>query len=406
MREIYTACYLVAAGWPLLYGKTFIKKNMGTIATWILSCLVMSGFTLLPANKTEDERLIMIGGGLMFAVGVIYLIFDKRIRNDTHGSSELTFGSRMLISVQLGFVLLSMIVTRSSIGYIKARSGIPLGALVVGWATLVGSLLLPQLHSLYPDSHYVHRLVVMFLQFSPSFIILTISFEGLFYSAFCLCLFSWMRLEHEVYLYTNDTPKNGQDPGGIVQPMIKAAARRLDALQKRQYRSLTLADARIALFFFFFIQSAFFSASNIASVSSFSLDAVSRLIPVFDPFSQGALLMLKIMVPFAVLSANFGLLNQRLGVAPSALVMVVMAVSDVMTLSFFFMVKDEGSWLDIGTTISHFVIASGLGIFVAGLELYSEFAIRGVQFEGMQDRQSRSTAVSGRANGRLNGKVE
>jgi phosphatidylinositol glycan class N len=151
-------------------------------------------------------------------------------------------------------------------------------------------------------------------------------------------------------------------------------------MQKGEYRRLTLADARISLFFIFFIQSAFFSASNIASVSSFSLDAVQRLIPVFDPFSQGALLMLKLMTPFAALSANFGLLNRRLGVAPSALFMVVMAVSDVMTLSFFFMVKDEGSWLDIGTTISHFVIASLLGVFVSGLEIYSAWTIRGVEF--------------------------
>lgn len=92
--------------------------------------------------------------------------------------------------------------------------------------------------------------------------------------------------------------------------------------------------------------------------------------------------MLKLMVPFAALSAAFGLLNRRLGVAPSALFMVVMAVSDVMTMSFFYRVRDEGSWLDIGTTISHFVIASLLGVFVAGLELVSGGMVGGVEFEG------------------------
>lgn len=91
--------------------------------------------------------------------------------------------------------------------------------------------------------------------------------------------------------------------------------------------------------------------------------------------------MLKLMVPFAALSAAFGLLNRRLGVAPSALFMVVMAVSDVMTMSFFYRVRDEGSWLDIGTTISHFVIASLLGVFVAGLELVSGGMVGGVEFE-------------------------
>lgn len=342
----------------------------------------------------------------MFAVGALYLLFEKNILADAKSDDELAEPqadnqSRIILSVQLGLVLLSMIVTHSSIGYIQARQGLPLGVLVVGWATLLTSLFLPQLHGLYPNSHYIHRLVVIFLQFAPTFIILTISFEGLFYFAFCLCLFSWMRLEHQVYLHTTDKSKTASSATNPIRPAIEAAADRLQSIQKGDYRSLTLADARIALFFFFFIQSAFFSASNIASVSSFSLDAVYRLIPVFDPFSQGALLMLKLMVPFAALSANFGLLNKRLGVAPSALFMVVMAVSDVMTLSFFFMVKDEGSWLDIGTTISHFIIASLLGVFVAGLEIYSEWTTKGVKFRDVRRRDSKQS--NGRTNGSSNG---
>lgn len=236
----------------------------------------------------------------------------------------------------------------------------------------MASLFLPSAYSRHANKHYLQRLIVIFLQFAPTFIILTISYEGLFYFAFCLCIFSWTRLEHKVYLHTSSRPS----------PTTTTSATPLDpALRTGSHRALTLSDTRIALFFFYLIQSAFFSASNIASVSSFSLDAVYRLVPIFDPFSQGALLMLKLMVPFAALSAAFGLLNRRLGVAPSALFMVVMAVSDVMTMSFFYRVRDEGSWLDIGTTISHFVIASLLGVFVAGLELVSGGMVGGVEFE-------------------------
>jgi phosphatidylinositol glycan class N len=406
-REIYTICYLAATIWPALYGQDFLKKNIGTVATWVISCVAMSAFTMLPAVKTESTGLILLGGGLMFAVGLLYLLFERRILADSEFRDEvaetgLDNKSRVILSVQLGLVLLSMIVTKSSIDYIQSGQGLPLGELVVGRATLLASLLVPQLHRLYPRSHYLHRLVVVFLQFAPTFIILTISYEGLFYFAFCLCIFSWMRLEHRVNLEKTSSPEMATASlSSPIKPAVDAAADRLDSIKKGDYRSLTLGDARIALFFFFFIQSAFFSASNIASVSSFSLEAVYRLVPIFDPFSQGTLLMLKLMVPFAALSASFGLLNKRLGVAPSALFMVVMAVSDVMTLSFFYMVKDEGSWLDIGTTISHFVIASLLGVFVAGLELYSEFTIRGVEFTNKK-KGSHGPAVesSGSANGK------
>lgn len=206
-----------------------------------------------------------------------------------------------------------------------------------------------------------------------------------------------MRLEHHIHTFTTKgvttttTEANGDvDP---FTPAVAAAKERLTSLKTGDYRALTLSDARIALFFFFLLQSAFFSTGNIGSISSFSLDSVYRLIPVFDPFSQGALLLLKLLIPFAVISANLGILNRRLAVGPSALFMLVIAVSDVLTLNFFYMVRDEGSWLEIGTTISHFVIASVLCVFVAGLELLSEAFIGGVAFG--QDRKEKS--VSGEA---------
>jgi GPI ethanolamine phosphate transferase 1 len=168
-----------------------------------------------------------------------------------------------------------------------------------------------------------------------------------------------------------------------------------EGAESHVYRSLGLSDTRVALFFFFFLQSAFFSTGNIASVSSFSLDSIYRLIPVFSPFSQGALLILKLMIPFAVISANLGILNRRLGVAPSSLFMLVMAVSDVLTLNFFWLVRDEGSWLDIGTSISHFSIASLLCAFVAMLEFVSEVFVSGV------DIGTEEMTTSSRSNGTL-----
>jgi GPI ethanolamine phosphate transferase 1 len=250
---------------------------------------------------------------------------------------------------------------------------------------IVGSYLVPFLHRFRPSTHYIHRLITLFLAFSPSFIILTVSYEGLFYVAFCATLISWVRLEHKIYTYQNpEKSKDSQSPpkeeSDGLKPALTSARERLSSITKGEFRTLTLGDARISLFFLFLLQSAFFSVGNLASISSFSLDAVYRLIPVFDPFSQGALLILKIFIPFIFVSSNLGILNRRLGVAPSALFMMVMAIGDIMTLNFFYMVRDEGSWLDIGATLSQFCIASGLCIFVALLEILSEVFVSGITF--------------------------
>ena len=117
--------------------------------------------------------------------------------------------------------------------------------------------------------------------------------------------------------------------------------------------------------------------------------------------------MFKIMVPFAIISAALGILNRRLGLQSSALFMTVMCITDVMTLNFFWMVKDEGSWLDIGTTISHFVIGSLLCVFVAGLEGVSQALIQGVDVgdEGFEARVKDRGGVEVVSGKKLKGKI-
>lgn len=255
---------------------------------------------------------------------------------------------------------------------------------------------MPFAHRLQPNNHYLHRLMVIFLTFSPTFVLLAISFEGLFYFGFSITLITWVRLEHSIYKFTHLAAKTAtKRPNGL--PATPTS------LSSSPFRSLTLTDARVSLFFLTLLQSAFFSTGNVASVSSFSLDSVYRLVPIFDPFSQGALLILKLMIPFAIISANLGILNKRLGVGPSALFMLVMAISDFLTLHFFWVVRDEGSWLEIGSTISHFVIASLLCIFVAVLEGVSEMFIAGVEVEDEQqlakEKEIGSVVQSKSANG-------
>ncbi|KAH6899065.1 Phosphatidylinositolglycan class N-domain-containing protein [Thelonectria olida] len=396
-REILTGLYILGAFWPIINGVSFLQSNLLLSLTWFVSCLAMSTFTLLPAMKVENIPLILVGGALMVLVGLGYLVFEDHVLSDFSSPKtkrERLHTSRALLGVQIGLTILSIFVTRTSAMSLQAKQGLPRGSQIVGWIVLVVSLLMPTAYRLQPNKHYMHRLVIMFLTCAPTFVILTISYEGLFYIAFSITLLAWIRLESSI------------------------AAARTGVVQSEQYsfRPLQLSDARVALFFMVFLQSAFFSTGNMASISSFSLESVSRLIPIFDPFSQGALLILKLMIPFALISANLGVLNKMLAVAPSALFMVVLAGSDILTLYFFWVVKDEGSWLEIGSTISHFVIASLLCVFVAVLELVSAFFISGIEVgSGIESGEKKANgatvakaekpAMAKKANGKANGKA-
>ncbi|KAF4825264.1 GPI ethanolamine phosphate transferase 1 [Colletotrichum tropicale] len=382
-REILTVIYILGSLWPVTWGLDFLQANAFLSATWFMSCLAMSTFTLLPAMKVEDVSLIVAGGVIMASIGLAYLVWEDVLL--ARSSTGKVVGqalpiARALTGIQVGLILLAIIVTRSSALSLQAKLGLPRGNQIVGWIVLVVSLLMPLTYRLQPNNHYLHRLMSLFLTCAPSFVILTLSYEGLFYVTFSILLVAWVSLEHRIFVFGDVASEHRQ-------PTSNGSAAKSQSVPQPVFRALTLADARVALFFFVLLQSAFFSTGNVASVSSFSLDAVYRLIPIFDPFSQGILLILKLMIPFALISANLGILNARLGVAPSSLFMVVMAISDVLTLYFFWVVKDEGSWLEIGSTISHFVIANVLCLFVASLEGVSALFIGDVEVEGRQGRR-------------------
>ncbi|KAM0325545.1 hypothetical protein ACHAQA_007532 [Verticillium albo-atrum] len=405
-REVLTGLFVLGSLWPASYGIGFLQRNNILASLWFISCLVMSIFTLLDANKVENTNLVVLGGLLMAAIGLAYLVLEDRILaappkkdQNTQAKAALPI-ARALTGVQVGLVLLSVVVTRSSSLSLQARQGLPLGNQIVGWIVMVVSLLMPLAHRLQPNNHYIHRLMVMFLTCAPTFVILTISYEGLFYVAFSTLLVTWVGLEHHAYISGRIQEEQNERQTKKVSKQTATPA------QAEGYRPLRLPDARVALFFFVLLQSAFFSTGNIASVSSFSLESVNRLMPVFDPLWQGILLIIKLMIPFALISANLGILNKRLGVAPSALFMVVMGISDVLTLYFFWVVKDEGSWLEIGSTISHFVIASLLCVFVALLEGISGRFITGIEVDEKDSADATSDDKNkGRANGQKTGKA-
>ena len=84
----------------------------------------------------------MYGGGLMFAVGVLYLVFETSIIANARASDPkvrvqgLDTTSRNIVGAQIGLVALAMIVTRSSVITLRARQGLGAGNVYVGWITL------------------------------------------------------------------------------------------------------------------------------------------------------------------------------------------------------------------------------------------------------------------------------
>lgn len=195
------------------------------------------------------------------------------------------------------------------------------------------------------------KLLLLIMSLTPIFIFLTISYETLFYLAFALTLVAWFDLDSAP---TAPTDQQSDVPTS----------------------TLGLSDLRRAIFLLTFVHVGFFGTGNVASISSFYLEPVYRLVPVFNPFLMASLLMFKIMIPFMILASVATAMNDRLKHPPFALFLLALCISDVLTINFFFLVKDQGSWLEIGQTISHFAIANLLLVFLGFLNLVGAWLMR------------------------------
>ncbi|ODQ56735.1 hypothetical protein WICANDRAFT_81570 [Wickerhamomyces anomalus NRRL Y-366-8] len=346
-RIIFTIFFIALSFYPVLLGVSDLK----TLIFWGITNIGMSTYTLFDAVKVEDLYQINAAAVLISIFG--FVCYFKILQNSHSEKNFPTISSytKNLINVQISLIALMTLVTNKSVSSLQSREGLPKSSQFLGWLIFVLSLfVVPFLHYLKPHNDYRIRLLIIFLTFAPTFIILTISFEALFYINFSILLLQWIKLETDYF----------QRKGGKIE----------------NYSQLL----RVSVIGFLYLQVCFFGTGNVSSISSFSLDSVYRLLPIFDPFPMGALLMLKLIIPYVLLSTALGVLNVKLGIKPYTISTLIISTSDILSLNFFYLLKTEGSWLDIGVTISNYCLAILSSLFMLILEIISHVLLKNVEY--------------------------
>ncbi|KAL0061693.1 Glycosyl phosphatidyl inositol anchor synthesis [Marasmius tenuissimus] len=342
---------LIGTVWPQATWSQLTKDWLGVRSSlWTASCLLTAIFPLLNVNKDENVPIITAGGFALAAIGSLqaYLVLQNPFVNRALKNLYVT---------QISLIVVMVFITRASAFSLQAKAGLPPVAQGLGWIVLLASAAVPFVSPIRHTSVDT-KLLMHFLGLGPLFVILSISEEVLFFASFSVTMALWTDVETAL-AQTSESRNVQKKKDG------KAYAFEAD-------------DLRIVLFFLFFVQVAFFGTGNVASISSFYLAPVYRLIPVFHPFYMAVPLLCKIIAPYVILSIAIASVTHALNLAPFSLFLLSLMITDGMTLTFFFNVRDTGSWLEIGQTISFFVITSLLTMFSGGVCAIGEYLMADV----------------------------
>ncbi|KAK4058189.1 Glycosyl phosphatidyl inositol anchor synthesis [Microbotryomycetes sp. JL221] len=347
--------------WPYVgLSYTFKRRNRAIVVMWMTSCLLLAIFPMLPVEKGESIPIILAGGASFLVLGQSSLKWLHLMNQNCRQKSTTLKRAMDHLNLELLLTGLCMAITAGSAHSLQQKKGLPIVNQVAGWAILVTSIVTPIVHGRPRHQPYMERLAVILFSFGPAFVILSLSYEALFLTTLCTTLMIWLELECALDQSRRPTTSQPQQRQSSIVP---------------EYNNITFEHVRIALFFLAFLHISFFGVGNVASISSFYLEPVYRLIPIFAPFPMAGLLLFKLLTPFVILSSITTLLNRRLNLPPFALFVMSSTLSEYLTVNFFFLVTDKGSWLEIGSSITNFAICSLLGIFNTILYLGGEFVL-------------------------------
>ncbi|XP_013796245.1 GPI ethanolamine phosphate transferase 1 isoform X5 [Apteryx mantelli] len=283
-RSTLTIGLLVFAGWPVITQLWVQAKTTALI--WILLCMLLGIFPLMPVVGREPNIPLVIATGLLtLLISCSSLSSLCKSKNKYMNNEDLKVQFYQMLSIAL-----STYVVSSTHDSLQNKQGLPVFNQIISWTTLVSSSVLP----LLSPTFLFQRLFSILLSLMSTYLLLSTGYEALFPLVLSGLMFVWINMEQEAL----------QQYGLSLKPKL-AVFNFSYATDIMQFRQLHLDDVRRSFFFVFFIVTAFFGTGNIASVNSFDPASVYCFLTVFSPFMMGGLLVLKVVIPFVLVSCAF-----------------------------------------------------------------------------------------------------
>ena len=288
----------------------------------VIFSIFVGSFTLIPPQNDLSANLLFISCAMAIGHG-FYLNRMVQFSNQ----SRIFRVQFFIIFLSIFLVLYDEILRNWIPGISSIRH-------IAAWGVLLVCLVITRF--VHDHTEKLHSFQFAYLAL---FMLLSVNFDGIFFVLLQLYLYQWLQVQ-------------------IRSP-------------------LPSSSTSLPLFYFIALHLAFFGCGNLASISGFQLSSTYRFITAFEPEIMGGLLVLKILLPVMSVHSFFVYVSDQHFCKPqypqfksSNLFLLVLVFADISGLNFFFLAETQGSWLEIGSSISRFAISNSFAFLIIILGLF------------------------------------
>ncbi|XP_072376667.1 GPI ethanolamine phosphate transferase 1-like [Diabrotica undecimpunctata] len=344
-RLSFSVIMILIASWINISKSLRTSSSYAEKTTWVVCSIILAIFPCLPVMRTSFNLPIYIAGYVGYLMIFIKMYFYDLNRYSQLSSLQLHYRIYLLqfFFLQIAAVYVLLI----EFEYIPSDSILK----GVSWVIFIFPILVIPL----TDKYVALRLVATVFGFAPFYLMVSPNYEVLFSVFYILLLYTWLLIESKTFKY-------------------ESSHKLIYFMRFEHYKSessVNTDDFRRAFLFVVFIFVGFFGTGNIASMNSFDPMWVRAFLTVFSPFKMMGLILLKFIVPFIFTCSIFRAINEVGKQNVMNIFCIILIFSDLMVLQFLYLITNVGSWLDIGTSLSHFIIMDS---FVTMLLLLYGFA--------------------------------
>lgn len=315
-RAFLAAVFILLMFLPQFYSHPIVSYWS---KSWMVTCLVLCIFPFLPAVGVSTHIPLCIVSPLI-AAGICYRLSHRPCLARTKQFLKLMAYVQIFVSV---------FITTVNYGFEKP----PPIARWISWISIPLSLIAP---SLLSEPYIVDRLIAYSLCFYVPYSLLSISYESLFVLIFMFLLTLFVRFELG---HLSDVE--------LIQLNIDSTK-----VSTGEYVELRRTVVCVS-----FVLCTLFGTGNFASINSFNPSTLNLFISVFSPFIMAILLVLKLLIPILLVSTVFASILRFDQESIQKLCCFSLIFTDFMSMCFFHQLRDDGSWLEIGMSISQFIVS-------------------------------------------------